>query len=264
MNSLTIINNRADQTPIEVMLQVGDDNRVSSKSVYEFLGGLPNHYARWCRGNIEDNQFAEEGVDFTPSPLMVNGNLTIDYRLSVPFAKKLCMLSKTERGEQARDYFIKVEDALKKIARTIPQLTTNELVLKMAQANVELEKQIGAVQQEVHEISGKFDAALKTFAAPSIDHWRADMDAKIKSIAETHGKSPLKLRGIMYAELEQVATVDVSIRLTRLRGRMKKQGATYKERQAVTMLDVISKDKQLRVIFEGIVKKYQAVYEAQA
>lgn len=38
-----------------------------------------------------------------------------DYRLTIDFAKKLCMVSKSERGEQARNYFIEVEKRYKQI-----------------------------------------------------------------------------------------------------------------------------------------------------
>jgi len=119
------------QTPIEILLQVGEDGRVSSRSVFEFLGMLSNHYARWCKTNILENQFAEENVDF--AVVTMNGEVvtptggvgtraTVDYRLSIPFAKKLCMLSKTERGEQARNYFIMVEDKMKQVATKLTML----------------------------------------------------------------------------------------------------------------------------------------------
>ena len=47
---------------------------------------------------------------------------------------------------------------------------------------------------------------------------------------------------------------------SRLRERMKISGATYKQRQSITKIDVISKDEKLKLIFDGIVRKYQAKY----
>lgn len=144
----------------------------------------------------------------------------------------------------------------------LPSLTPNEMILQLAQANVQLEKDVAEIREEVKQLGGKFDNALKTFAAPSIDHWKAEMDAKIKDIIVTYHRSPTGFRGMLYAELEQVANVKINNRLTFHRNRMKKQGATYKERMAVSKIDIISNDKQLRAIFEGIVKKYQAIYGA--
>lgn len=116
------------------------------------------------------------------------------------------------------------------------------------------------MREEVHQISGKFNKAIETFTAPNIDHWRADMDAKILDMVNANHLSVLKVRGQLYAELEQVANVCLSSRMKRLKTRMKLQGVVSKDRAAVTKLDIISKDKQLRVIFEGIVRNHQALH----
>ena len=115
-------NNTTLQTPIEILLQVGPDGKVSSRNVYEFLGLSKSAYARWCSRNITENHFAIGDEDYEGSTIMLNGNECSDFRLTVSFAKKLCMLSKTERGEQARDYFILVENKLKEVATTIAQM----------------------------------------------------------------------------------------------------------------------------------------------
>ena len=64
----------------------------------------------------------------------------------------------------------------------------------------------------------------------------------------------------VFAWEEDILGISLNNRLTRLRNRMKTQGHTYKERMAMSMMDVISRDKQLRAVFEGILKKYQALY----
>ncbi|GHU60587.1 hypothetical protein AGMMS49975_29670 [Clostridia bacterium] len=102
------------QTPIEEILKV-EDNRVSAKVLYEFLELRSADYSRWTKTQIIENAFAEENVDFIPFRINAEcgGQATTDYLLSVPFAKKLCMLSKSDKGEQARNYFIKCEATLK-------------------------------------------------------------------------------------------------------------------------------------------------------
>lgn len=106
------------QTPIEILLRIDSDNTVSSRNIYNFLELNPSNYSRWCKMNILNNPFSTENVDFTPFVIHdeCGGQATTEYKCSISFAKKLCMLSKTERGEQARDYFIKVEDKLKELA----------------------------------------------------------------------------------------------------------------------------------------------------
>lgn len=72
----------------------------------------------------------------------------------------------------------------------------------------------------------------------------------------------MKFKGNLYKELEANGIL-LQSRVNRLKERLRKQGVTYRERQAVTKLDIISKDKQLRPIFEAVVKKYQALYSTQ-
>lgn len=135
-------------------------------------------------------------------------------------------------------------------------ISPNELILQMAQANVELEKKVIAIEQ-------KLDTALQVFSKPNIDHWKDDIDCTICTMVDTYGLSPLAFRGKLYRELEIVDNVKIGIRLNKLKDRLKNQGLTYKERMALTKLDVISKDKHLKVVFEGIVKKYQATFSMQ-
>lgn len=99
----------------------------TARKLYEFLGLNPAVYARWYKSNILENPFAEEGVDFEGFDIDVESkevrsssmksekhqpNPSQDFKLSANFAKKLSMQGKTERAEQAREYFIRVEDSI--------------------------------------------------------------------------------------------------------------------------------------------------------
>lgn len=139
------------------------------------------------------------------------------------------------------------------------QLSPNELILKMAQSNVEMEKRVGLLEQRNEELCNKVDMALTVFASPNKDHWKTDTEDAIKAIVDQNGFSPVKFRGQIYKELEQSSNCLLQSRLSRMRARVRKQGGTRKEAMALTKLDAISKDKQLRAIFEGIIKKYQAL-----
>lgn len=110
------------KTPIEVMLETDEEGFTTAKKLYEWLELNPAHYARWVKKNILENTYAEEGYDF--SPLMVKssnetvmGRPTVDYRISASFAKKLAMTARSDRGEQARIYFLQCEKALALLAQ---------------------------------------------------------------------------------------------------------------------------------------------------
>lgn len=111
---------KTNLTPIEIALKVDKDGMTSAKNLYEFLELDLTHYNRWCKNNIIDNQFAEEGLDYKVFALKgenpKGGRPSVDYKLTATFAKKLAMVSDSEKGEQARCYFIACEGGLKKIA----------------------------------------------------------------------------------------------------------------------------------------------------
>lgn len=256
---------------------MGGDGRVSARDTYEFLQLTPGQFARWSKSNITENQFADENQDYTVVDINVDvrNNLAgtvertiADYRLSVPFAKKLCMLSKTERGEQARDYSIAVEDRLKRVAQ-LPQLTPNEMILQLAQSAVELERQVKehdqrfeAIEQTVLESAVQVETALKVFSRPG-NNWRDEMYIAVTDLIETHRLSQPQFWRKLYLEVEGVACVDLNRKLSNLQKRMKRQGASKTECDSMIRLDVISHDKKLRPVFESVVRKYQAVYGSE-
>lgn len=108
---------KSNQTPIEILLQVDEEGKTTAKALYEFLQLDKSHYSKWCKRNILENDFAEENVDYIVFALKgenpQGGRPTTDYKLTASFAKKLAMSCQNERGEQAREYFIKIEEKLK-------------------------------------------------------------------------------------------------------------------------------------------------------
>ena len=108
------------QTPIEIALGVDAEGMTTAKKLYAFLELHPAHYSKWVRKNIEENVFTEYGADYEVFTLEcenpLGGRPTRDYRLTASFAKKLAMASQTPKGEEARDYFIRVEQNAKALA----------------------------------------------------------------------------------------------------------------------------------------------------
>ncbi len=108
----------ANKSPIEIALRIDSDGMTTARKLYEWLELNPAHYARWLKDSITENPYADES-DF--SPLVVKnkperGRPTEDYRITASLAKRISMASKSERGEQARQYFIGCEQILKRLA----------------------------------------------------------------------------------------------------------------------------------------------------
>lgn len=95
---------------------------VSARELYEFLGYSKAAWKRWYTNNILENPYAEENIEWVGFNIMLNGNETQDFALSIKFAKKLSMMAKTEKGEQARDYFIACEEQVSSNQYSLPKL----------------------------------------------------------------------------------------------------------------------------------------------
>ena len=97
------------------LLKVNYDSEqptVSGRELHEFLG-IKERYTQWF-DRMKEYGFAE-GTDYisfsekTEKPQ--GGRPATDHELTIPMAKELCMLQRNEKGKQARQYFLKVEEA---------------------------------------------------------------------------------------------------------------------------------------------------------
>lgn len=114
---------RQRQTPLEEALQIDEEGMTTARKLYEFLELRLADYSRWVKKNIEENIFADNGVDYFSLRMDAEwrnsgarGNFARDYKLSATFAKKLAMASNSPKGEQVRDYFVAVEERAKALA----------------------------------------------------------------------------------------------------------------------------------------------------
>lgn len=141
---------------------------------------------------------------------------------------------------------------------SVPAMSPAQLIAAQAQLLVDMEKRMDEMQGQTQALEEKVDKAMKAFSRPAEDHWRSDMDKAVKDLNAAMGWSLPKLRGKLFSELEESVNCNLNMRLTALRKRMKKTGMRYRDAKELGKLDAIAADKQLRVIFEGIVRGYQA------
>ena len=147
--------------------------------------------------------------------------------------------------------------------QTTQPMTTAQLIAAQAQVLVEIEQRMNQVQGQTRALEAKVDTAMQAFARPAQDHWTADTDKAIKELCDAQHLSVTATKGRMYAELERTAGCQINARLNRLRERKKKAGMRHRDAMALTKLDAIAADKQLRAIFEGIVRNWQTKAFAQ-
>lgn len=148
--------NKVAQTPIEIALGIDENGMTTARKLYEFLGMDSRNYSRWVRNNITENQFAEENVDYwvfllhDENPL--GGRPTQDYKLSASFAKKLSMMARSEKGEQARQYFVRVEDGMKEVALRLQNMSPELQAIIMHDKKIQqVESKVESVNQDLQD-----------------------------------------------------------------------------------------------------------------
>lgn len=102
-------------------------NVVMGRDLHEFLESK-EHYSRWITRLIEKYGFVA-GQDFFSKMRKNNGRgrPVEDHIISLDMAKEISMIQRTERGKQARQYFIECEHRMKQLQ---PELTPEQLMAK--------------------------------------------------------------------------------------------------------------------------------------
>ncbi|MDR7846574.1 phage antirepressor KilAC domain-containing protein [Riemerella anatipestifer] len=148
---------------MKALIKITEQNgkqAVSARELYEFLGYNKAHWAKWYRKNIEENEFAIEDIDYQTLTLWVNGNETKDFALTIDFAKKISMMARTQKGEDARDYFIECE---KKLKTTLPT-TYKEALLELIKKEEEKEVLLLQNQEQQTQLEAQAPKVLFTEA----------------------------------------------------------------------------------------------------
>lgn len=86
-----------------------------ARNLHKFLGNK-DQFATWIKQRIEQYGFTEN-VDYeTYLENSKKGRPRTEYRISSDMAKELSMVERTERGKEARQYFIDCEERLRRVA----------------------------------------------------------------------------------------------------------------------------------------------------
>lgn len=251
------------QTPIEIALGVDENGMTTAKKLYEFLEMDSSNYSRWCKSNITGNEFAEENVDYWA--FVINdewgGQATTDYKLTASFAKKLSMKGNGEKAEQARRYFITVEDKAKEMVINRSQLSPHmQMFYAIADGQAKLELEQIRQAEKIEKVEATVTTMKEIFIEP-IGDWKNDINTRVREISIKSGIPYQEVYGQMYGELENVAHCSLSRLQSAKKKRMENAGNTKTAiKEGTTKIAVIYDKPQLKAIFEGIVKRYAMRY----
>ncbi|MWM90405.1 antA/AntB antirepressor family protein, partial [Escherichia coli] len=119
-----------------------ETNIVSARALHKVLG-VKRDFTTWIKGRIDEYGF-KKGVDFefvenltSPNPVSAKSRQRVehDYLSTINMAKELAMVERTEQGRAVRQYFIKCEEELHKVAPVRSAVLRRELKARITVAS---------------------------------------------------------------------------------------------------------------------------------
>lgn len=255
--------------PIEIALGVDENGMTTAKKLYDFLELAKGQFSRWAKTNILDNPFAEEGVDYWGFDINVEGNVTQDYRITSHFAKKLSMKGNGKKAEDAREYFTKVEDGAKQMVLRMQEMSPQLQVM----INMELEQKRQAKEQErqaaeLKEVKENQRTIAQALIKPAEVDFRTWVNSCLSAIAESEGylyigsvqERHRAVRTESYERLNRKRPCRLDLKVKNAKGNAAIAGANDSQLNAINKLTVIEKDKDLRPVYEAVIREMLAAY----
>lgn len=268
--------NTSHLTPIEIALGIDENGMTTAKKLYEYLELRPGDYSRWVKNNITENEFAEENVDYwvlrNPAENLQGGRPSQDFKLTASFAKKLSMTQKNQRGEDARIYFTKMEVGAKEMVLRMQEMSPQLQVM----INMELEQKRQKAEQErqareLEEVKENQKAINQAMIRePEVD-FRTWVSNSLSMIAESddypyfgdrQGKHQA-VRAESYERLNAKRPCRLDQKVRNAKGNAATAGATKTQINAINKLTVIENDKDLRPVYEAVIREMLIAYKVQ-
>lgn len=259
-------------TPIEIALGIDENGMTTARKLYDFLELSKGQFSRWAKTSIENNEFYEENKDWWGFDVVLNGNECKDYRLTIDFAKHLSMESHSAKGKIARDYFTKVEDGAKEMVLRLQEMSPQLQVM----INLELEQKRQKAEQErqareletVKENQKAINQAMTR--APEVD-FRTWVNTSLSMIAESDnypyiGSRQDRYRAVReesYERLGKKRPCRLKQRVESEKGRAAMAGASQTRINAINKLTIIENDKDLRPVYEAVIREMLIAYKVQ-
>ena len=145
---------------------------VSARELHRFLG-VNTDFTNWCKrmfdyGFTEDQDYcllAKNGEQKR------GGHNATDYALTIDAAKEIAMLQRSEKGKQARQYFIECERKLKQpmdildlMVHSANQLREQARRMEQIESSVrQIEAKVTSVNTEFYTLAGYYQLRVEKF-----------------------------------------------------------------------------------------------------
>lgn len=148
MNQLKVIANEM----LPVYQNENGEKFVNARELHDQLMSKQK-FADWIKKRIENYGFTENEDFFISLGKSTGGRPTTDFILTMDTAKEISMVENNEMGRAIRKYFIEVEKRFRQQQAKSPA----ELIYMLAQQNMESERRMSQLQQQVTTVQHRLD-----------------------------------------------------------------------------------------------------------
>ncbi|KHO31206.1 phage antirepressor protein, partial [Clostridium tetani] len=142
---------------------------VSAKELYLGLGLNKAVWSRWHVTNIEKNEFFKENIDWIGVQQDVEGNETMDFAITLEFAKHIAMMTRTEKSHEYRNYFIECE---KKIKKQHKPTCIEDVLIQSLQEMKDVKQQLNQVNNKMLETKEELKTVREVIEIRPSNSWR--------------------------------------------------------------------------------------------
>ena len=190
---------------IKVNYEKSEHPTVSGRDLHAALEvQTPYHkwFPRMCEyGFIENKDYLVTDI-FAPNS---NGGkqTQIDHQLTIPMAKEICMLQRSEKGKQFRQYFIEIENQWNTPEAVMARALqfANQQLDKIKQQNLRLEQTVAVQTQQITEMQPKASYYDVVLSCPDL--------MSITKIAKDYGKTARWMNGWLHNNKVQFKQGDI-------------------------------------------------------
>ena len=152
------------QELIKISTTESGSQAVSARELHKFLE-VGKVFGAWITERIEQFGFVENQDYIVYSEIGKNpkgGRPTKEYFLSIDMAKELSMIERSDKGKQARMYFIECEKKLKEVIQK--PMTTAQMFALQAKAMLEMEERMNVMDDKINFIYEQYQNGQKQLA----------------------------------------------------------------------------------------------------
>lgn len=255
MNNLVLLANEL----VPVYKNDKGNKLVNARELHEWLG-VGKDFTTWIKDRIIQFGFIEN-EDYTSFTEIgereIGATRRKEYIVTLDMAKELSMVERTEKGKEARQYFIKCEEKLQELSKPS---CIEDVLIQSLQEMKDMRLQIVQAKQQTAAVKEEVQAIRDVVEIRPSENWRNETNALVKKIC-FQLKDYQKPKEELYKAVQERGACDLKRRLENMRARFLLNGGSRSKADQLNYLDVIAEDKKLIEIYTAIVKELAIKYK---